>query len=202
MRAFIIGNGENKNLSGVLKNDFIICADGGYNHAKSSGIIPDIVIGDMDSVGDYSDAKNVVTYPPEKDFTDSELAINLAIEKGCDEIVLTGMTGTRLDHTLANIGLLRAISQKGVKATLLDENNTIYYIDDKFELLGAVGMTVSVIPLSEKLSGVTETGFYYKLENEDLYFGTTRGVSNIVTEDKATITVSEGFGVVIVSRGQ
>lgn len=202
MRAFIIGNGEGKDISELLEDDFIICADGGLDYAKECGIMPDVVIGDMDSAKEDAHGFETILYPVEKDFTDSELSIDLAIEKGCDEIILTGMTGSRLDHTLANIGLLKRIADKGVSAVLKDENNTIYYIDDTLELAGQKGMTVSVIPLCEKLECVYEEGFYYKLSGEDLNFASTRGVSNIITEDKATISVGGGYGVVIVSRGQ
>ncbi|MCI8520925.1 MAG: thiamine diphosphokinase, partial [Clostridia bacterium] len=91
MRALIIGNGDIKNYDNVMrkigKTDLIICADGGYNHAKKMGITPDVLIGDLDSAIGYENIKNRVEYPTRKDFTDGELAVMYAEEHGCDSVV-------------------------------------------------------------------------------------------------------------------
>jgi len=201
MRSVIIGNGNFDNVFDFFENDYVICADGGYNHAKKYGIIPDIIIGDMDSVTVDITDKNTVVYPKEKDYTDGELAVRAAIDKGCDEIILLGMTGTRIDHTIANICLLKYIDEKGKKGCIADKDNIIYYISKELCLDGLKGKTVSLLPLGGDLTGVSNSGFYYPLCNENLYFGSTRGVSNIVTEDKANISVTSGEGIVVITNG-
>ena len=94
------------------KADLIICADGGANHLRKLGKLPDILVGDFDSISegdlDLLLAANVeiVRFPSEKDATDTQLAVQLAMDRGCDEVILLGAAGTRLDHTLANVFLL------------------------------------------------------------------------------------------------
>ena len=202
MRAVIIGNGNFDNIFEFNEYDYIICADGGYNHAKRYGITPDIIIGDMDSVKVDITDENTVIYPKEKDFTDGELAVHLAIEKGCEEIVLLGMTGSRLDHTIANICLLKSIYENGKKGYIADKNNKIYYINRYLELNGLNGKTVSLLPMGGDLEGISNSGFYYPLNNETICFGSTRGISNVITDDKANIKLTSGEGIVVITDGQ
>ena len=124
MKALIIGSGNfSRKALGLLDREFYtICADGGYDHAKKQGIVPDILLGDLDSISERADIKTLV-FPTEKNETDSEIALLYAIEKGYKDIVLTGVTGTRLDHTLNNIFLLKTASELGAKAVIADDNN-------------------------------------------------------------------------------
>lgn len=201
MRAVIIGNGSFYDGFEFLPEDIVICADGGFNHASKHGIHANIVIGDMDSVKVDISGENTRVYPTEKDFTDSELAVSLALEKKCSEIVLLAMTGTRLDHTIANVCLLRSIAEHGASGVIIDKENTIYYINKHISLNGQNGKTVSLIPLNGDLTGVFNTGFYYPLNNETVYYGTTRGISNKIISDAADITVHGGEGIVVVTNG-
>lgn len=202
MRAVIIGNGDFYDEFEIKENDYIICADGGMNHAVKYNINPDILIGDMDSVNDGCDFENTVVYPCEKNETDGELAVSLAMKKGCDEVVMLGFTGNRLDHTAANICLLRVLCNSGIKAFITDKNNTVYYIKSQIELDGVCGKTISVIPLFSDMTGVCTKGLYYPLNKETLYFGKTRGISNKANEDKIEITVESGEGIVVVTNGE
>lgn len=196
-RAVIIGNGNVQDYN-YLKNkicdtDFIICADGGYNHAVKMGIEPDVLIGDFDSAINYETVADRIEYPKKKDFTDGELAVMYAKERGFDNIVLTAMTGDRLDHTIADI-LLLAKCKNGM---LIDDNNEIYLLRDEIEISGRKGQIISVIPISLDTEGVATSGLEYPLCDETLYFASSRGVSNVMIEDKCKISIKKGMALVI-----
>ena len=143
MRAIIISNG-NFNIKTLEKirnsSDMIICADGGANYLYESDILPDMIVGDLDSVREdallYYKKSDVLfhQFPSKKDNTDTELAVDFAVDAGACEIVLLGSTGSRLDHTLANIMLLLKLFKKGIKAKVIDENNEIYIVDSIIKL--------------------------------------------------------------------
>lgn len=198
MRGIIIcgGNVEDYIKSRVTCDDFVICADSGYDHAKRFGIVPDIVIGDMDSTK-YSDIpEEKMLYPKRKDYTDSELAIMYAAEKGFDSVLLFGMIGTRMDHSLANIGMISRL-KNGV---IIDGNNEIYFAENEFSLKGKQGDIISIIPFSEDLLGVTTKGLDYPLENGTIKCGTSLGVSNVMTGDSFHITIEKGKALIIRSK--
>lgn len=197
MRAVIIGSGDIKNYncikSRIRQDDFIICADGGYNHAVKMGLKPDILIGDFDSAKGYEDVKDRIEYPVRKNFTDGELAVSYAVEHGYEDIVLIAMTGDRLDHTIADVFLL-AKCRNGV---LIDDNNEIYLLRDKLTLSGRKGQTLSIIPVCGDADGITTEGLEYPLCNETISFSESRGISNVMTENNCTITIERGMALVI-----
>ena len=202
MRSVIFGNGDIADYERVRSymndEDFIICADGGIRHAKALGILPDILIGDFDSSKpEESDVKRI-EYPARKDFTDGELCVKYAIEKGYDEIVLMGMRGTRTDHTLTNM-LMLSQCRCGM---MIDDNNEIYYLKDKIIIENKKGKTLSIIPVKGDMCGITTAGLEYPLNNETLYFGESRGNSNVVIDDICEITVKSGEGFVIINNGE
>ncbi|MDD6763759.1 MAG: thiamine diphosphokinase [Clostridiales bacterium] len=201
MRAVVIGNGTIKSYSRIKKrirpDDFIICADGGLRHARMLGVTPDIAIGDFDSSEKDENIKSCV-YPVRKDFTDGELAVNYAIDNGYDEIMLLGMTGDRLDHTLTDILLL----SKHEGAYLVDDKNEIHIVRSELRLTGCRGKTLSIIPIYGDMTGVSTTGLEWQLNNETLFFAQSRGNSNVVTEDVCTVSVRSGMGVVAVNDGE
>lgn len=203
MRAVIIGNGTirsyQKIKNYIKKDDFIICADGGINHAAKMSIRPDILIGDFDSSNPdlvFNDVGRI-EYPSRKDFTDGELCIKYAVEHGYGEILLLAMTGTRADHTLNNM-LMLSQCERGM---LVDEYNEIYYLKNKISIENKKGMTLSIIPLKGDLTGIITKGLEYPLNNEALYFGESRGNSNVIISDSCEITVSGGEGLVILNDG-
>lgn len=202
MTALIVGNGEvSEKIKPLLpKNAYVICADGGFRHMDKLGLIPDIVIGDMDSVkADLHNEKTIV-YPVRKNFTDSEIAVNHAIDNGFLELVLVGFTGTRMDHTLTNVFLLKSISERGVKARIIDEHNIIRYAEKENMLCGKKGDIVSIIPIGGDVSGITTEGLDYPLFSETLEFGKGRGVSNVMTGDECKITINNGSALIIQSK--
>lgn len=197
MRAVIIGNGSIGNYdyikSKIKSDDFIICADGGYNHALKMGIDIDVLLGDFDSASNFESVKDRIEYPKRKDFTDGELAVMYATEQGYEDIVLIAMTGDRFDHTVTDVLLLN----KCKNGVVIDDNNEIYLLKDTLCLTGKKGQTVSIIPINGDAEGIVTEGLEYPLRNETLYFASSRGVSNVMLFDKCTISLKRGMALVI-----
>lgn len=183
----------------IGEGDFVICADGGYEHAMKMGVEPNLTVGDFDSYRD--DVKGEVRrFNPEKDYTDSDIAVKTALEMGFDTIVLLGATGTRMDHTLANIGLLEYILQNGKEGYLADDDNIITVINKDSVIERCEGWHLSLIPIGE-VKGVTLENLKYPLEDYTLSFAQARAVSNEFTDKDAVIRIKEGSLIVIKSRG-
>lgn len=210
MKAVIVCSGSVKDYDVIKrffdKADYIISVDGGARHLRKLEITPDVLLGDFDSADmediAYFKRQGVTaeSFPVEKDMTDSELAIEKALEKGADEIILVGAVGTRFDHSMANIFLLKKLLDKKVNACIADEHNRIYMFDSTFTLKRKEGYKLSLIPVSNRVTGVTTTGLKYPLNNATMYLGTTWGVSNEFKEDTATVSIDEGILLVCVSR--
>ena len=180
--------------------DLLIAADGGARHCQAFGVIPQVVIGDFDSLDRDSmttlqdQGVKFVRYPVKKDYTDLELAIQYAVSQGASEIVVLGALGNRWDQTLANLLLPVLAEFTGVKITLIDGSQEIRLArsGQTLDLVGQPGDTVSLIPLGGDVNGITTRGLEYPLLGEALRFGSTRGISNVLLEAKATICVDEG----------
>ncbi|HKL11779.1 MAG TPA: thiamine diphosphokinase [Clostridia bacterium] len=201
MKCMIVGNGEIKDgkwLSDKTKAylpDFIIAADGGYNNLKKADIMPDILLGDFDSIDTVPEncPFEIYKFPKEKDFTDIELAIEFALEKGCNRICLAGATGSRLDHSIANIMLLRKLLEHSVDAEIIDEHHEIFLIERRKSLSNRKGSLLSLLPLDPIVSGVYLRGFKYPLENSTIKMGDTLGISNVAISDNCEISVENGI---------
>ena len=205
MRAVIIANGEMKNpefyQDFVLPGDFIICADGGYAHVARLGLVPDVVLGDFDSMErERVICREILTYPVEKDATDTEIAVDYALEEGFDEVILFGCLGSRMDHSLANLFLLKKIHASGAQGMVLNEHNRVYYLEKELSVAANIGDTLSIVPLEGDLEGVVTEGLYYELHGEPLHFGSSRGISNVLTRESAKISCSKGNALVIIAR--
>lgn len=205
MRAVIIAGGRLNNYEFyrhmINDNDTIICADSGCMSAHRLGIVPDVVIGDFDSFPiKEAVAKNEkIVLPTEKDKTDTHECVCYAIEHGFDEILLLGATGTRLDHTIANIHLLKIALDSNIKMKIVDEHNEVYLTDKEITLAKSDGRHVSVLPIG-KAEGISSEGLYYPMNGASMEFGNPYGVSNEFTENKAKISVNSGLLLVILSR--
>lgn len=201
MRAVIFGNGSVKDygkIKALLKDDdFIVCADGGLRHTAAMGIHPDVAIGDFDSSEKCENVKTYV-YPSRKDFTDGELAIDYAINKGYSDILMFAMTGSRIDHTLTDIFLL----SKCKNARIIDDKNEIRILNGSIEISGYKGKTLSIIPVYGELCGIYTTGLEYQMKNDTLFFGESRGNSNVINEDLCTITAKRGIAVIVINDGE
>lgn len=199
MNACIWTNGELIHSRKALREsgdaDMIIAADGGARHLEQLGIKPHIIIGDMDSIetsllNEHSSIERI-PFPAEKNRTDTELAIDLAFERGCSQVTLLAATGGRIDHMLGNIAL--AAKYPG-RVAIIEGNATLVAIDKsrKCRLKGKIGDRVSLIPLGSSVSEVRTAGLKYKIDREDLSIG-TRGISNELDEENACICISSGL---------
>lgn len=209
MRAIIISGGNfSIDILEKIKNDkdIIVCADGGARHLYKSNIVPNIIVGDLDSLDeryiDYYEKLNVefYKYSSEKDYTDTELAVEYAIKEGRTDIVLLGSTGTRIDHTLANIMLLYKLLNRDIKAKLIDKHNEIFIVNNTINIEREVGTYVSLLPIFSDCKGVNMNGFKYLTDNLDFELGSTMGISNEVVSENGTIDIKSGVSLVIKSR--
>jgi len=181
--------------------DLIIAADSGAGAVLSLERLPDVLIGDMDSIrtDELRDIQNgreveIITQPPQKDYTDTELAVHLARERGAVEIYICGALGGRLDHELANLSFLVLGVTWGVDIRIVDEAQELVMLapGEPNRIPGAVGDTVSLISLSEESTGVTTGDLQYPLVGETLSFLSPRGVSNVISGPKPSVGYDRG----------
>ena len=177
--------------------DMTIAADRGLEAFESAGLIPDLLLGDMDSVAEATLARmlgstQIERLPCEKDDTDGVHALDVAIARGADRITILGALGGRMDHAMANLMLLVRAHRSGAMAEILDEQVRIARVCGEAVLHGAKGDTVSLLPAGE-VTGVTLEGFYYHAsEPLSFDFSYPLGVSNVVTDDCARVTAESG----------
>jgi thiamine pyrophosphokinase len=204
MRVFVVANGVMHSPFTLEGDDVLIAADGGLSHCLDLGLQPAILIGDLDSIdeGDLAALETndtqILRYPTQKDFTDLELALQHALKLGADEIVVVAALGARWDQTIAN--LLLPASFSSIKIRLMDGSQEIHYIrpGEKLEIHGRPGDIVSLIPLAGKACGVTTEHLEYPLREDELTFGSTRGISNVLLEETGTISINGGLLICIV----
>lgn len=208
MIGLIISGGnkvEKELLNKYSKNAYIVCADGGIKNFIDTEISPNIIVGDFDSIDeigkDFILKKGLdkITYPNEKDFTDTEAAVEKIMQKDVDEIIILGATGTRIDHTLGNLSLLQKLYNK-IKTTLLDSNNEITYVEEgEFEFTKGEYKYISVISLSETLEYSTK-GFKYEVDHLEIKSSSSRGISNEILNESANLIVHRGRAYIIKSK--
>jgi thiamine pyrophosphokinase len=205
MRAVIFANGIIKHLpeagAVVMPDDLLIAADGGASHLKAMGILPGVLIGDLDSI--HSDDLNelrtagaeIIQHPSGKDQTDLELALELAVDRGAEEIVVFGALGARWDMSIANILLLTLPEFSGVKLKFIEGNQEITLLrgGEEFTLNGKKGDTLSLTALDKEVKGITLSGLEYPLKDGILRLGSTRGISNVLVENTATVYLKKGL---------
>jgi len=203
MKAVIFSGGEIGNYDKVKKYlsgcNLMICADSGLEHAFNMGLIPDLLVGDMDSISPAAIEKakklgiKKQNFPSEKDYTDTELALDIALAKGACKAILLGGLGDRPDHSLANIFLMVRFKKLGLHLMLADEHWEMFLIDKPVEVCGEKGNILSLIPISPEVTGVTTEGLYYPLKDETLFMGPARGISNIFLGNTAKISIKQGL---------
>jgi thiamine pyrophosphokinase len=204
-RAVIFANGILGNHQAVLAlikpGDVIIAADGGASHCLALGIRPDIIIGDFDSLDDStldslkSTGSTVIQHPAEKNFTDLELAVFQAQSMGINRVIILAALGARWDQTLANLLLPAATHFQEIDFRLVDGQQQVTLIrpHETIDIQGKPGDIVSLIPIGGDANGVTTSGLQYPLKVETLFFGTTRGISNLLSEETASVRFENGL---------
>lgn len=190
------------------KIDFIIAVDGGLAFTRKHDIRPDLIVGDFDSVpkeiiDQYRKENRVPVreYNPVKDATDTQIALEKALEEGSDRIWILGATGTRLDHVLGNIYTLSQAQRHGKEAYLVDEHNRISLVSSALILKKdeQYGKYVSFLPLGDRAEGVNLEGFKYPLVNALLTNDNSLGVSNEIAAKEARVSLKEGTLIMIES---
>ena len=180
----------------------LIAADKGLEFFITAGISPDLVIGDFDSISQegklYMERlpkSSIYRLKPEKDDSDTQSAVNLAISQGARDILILGGTGTRLDHVIANLGLLLSGKERGVNIRLADVNNFITLVDNGTVLQKdhQYGKYVSFFSVGGDVTGLTLEGFKYPLHDHHLRFAESGlTVSNEIKDPEAKITFEQG----------
>lgn len=200
--CYIFAAGDLLSSPKIPKDSFIIAADAGFCHVERLGISANILVGDFDSLDKLPKDCQIVSFPPEKDYTDTELALNVAIENGYDSFTVFGaLGGERFEHTVANLQLAAGIAKKGFDITLTDG---VTYIDalncgEKVFDSSHTGF-ISVFSFDGEAKGVTLKNLKYEIDNVTLPCTGTLGVSNEFIGKEAAVSVNDGTLLIIYRR--
>jgi thiamine pyrophosphokinase len=202
-KIVLFANGDLPAPAGILSRlsseDHLIAVDGGLSHVTQHGMTPNLIIGDLDSADPTEVEKfraqgvTVQKFPPEKDETDLELALDAALAMKPERIWILGALGKRFDQSLANIFLLARDDFADIDLRLIDGQREIFLIRDFGQIEGVPGERVSLIPLHGPAHGVRTQGLLYPLKDETLYPDRTRGISNELIAPSAQITLQSGL---------
>jgi len=203
-KSIIIANGDipkKKQIVYLQKIGFekIICADGGANSARKLNIIPDLIIGDLDSITKdnlkyYKSKAKIIKYKRQND-TDVEKSLKYLISKGFEEVVLLGATGNRLDHTICNLGIVIKYFDK-IKISILHGNSFLRAYNSEVELPTVKGETISLYGFDDKTK-IQSKGLKYPLNNISLPFGKRESTSNVAINTKVSLKIKGGIVFVI-----
>jgi len=206
MRAVIVANGDAVPADRTIAADadLLIAADGGALLCSRWGLLPQLVVGDLDSLGaDHAEdlarrGARVVAYPADKDESDTELAVRIAHERGAHEMVLlAALGGDRLDHAIANILLLAGPQLDGrLRAVRGSTTVRALHGGGRLVLGGSAGDIVTLLPIGDA-QGVVTDGLRYPLRDAPLIAGAARGLSNVVESPPASVALRAGVLLVI-----
>ncbi len=221
-RIIIFANGDLPDLDKahalLRESDFIIAADGGTRHAIALGITPNIIIGDLDSLnvepfdrlraGCLTFNAEIIQSPADKNETDLELAIQHALTLNPEQVIILAALGGRLDQTLGNIALVSNVQQPALSLSkgstfnvrLDDGIEEVFFCREQVQVNGTNGDIISLIPWQGEVTGVVTTGLKWTLQNETLYPQKTRGISNEMMNDTATIQIKSGLLLIVHRR--
>ena len=198
MRAYIYTGGSicpDRIYEHPKAEDLTVAADSGWHNAIRLGVTPAVLLGDFDSIGtgDLPDAREILQVPAEKDRTDTQLAVDLALSRGADDIVIIGGLSGRLDHTLSNLAILEYLGEKHVHGLLTDGFNRARFLRNGGTLIPRSGFRyLSLVAADETVKGVTVEGCKYPLKNAKLQRSCQYAVSNELTGNCALVEVRRG----------
>ena len=204
-KAVLFVNGEAGDLTSLPlePNDYLIAVDNGWRHLSALGLLPQLLIGDLDSLPASAQqaasehAIETLRYPVEKDQTDLELALNVAVQRGFMRIMLACALGGRLDHTLGSLSLLARPDLAQKEVWMEDGLCEVRLTRGELSIATEPGDLVSLIPWQGDALGIHTEGLYYPLHNETLHIAATRGISNLALGASASLSVRSGTVLVI-----
>lgn len=177
----------------IPEDSFIIAADKGFETLQKNGIVPDLTVGDFDSLGYVPQSVNFLQSPAEKDDTDMLLAVREGIKRGYEKFILYGGIGGRIDHTFANIQTLAFLKENKASAVLFGEKTAVTLLkNETIRFSSAEKGYISVFAYGEKAEGVTESGLKYSVRDATLLDSFPMGVSNEFVGTESEISVQDG----------
>lgn len=213
--ALIFANGDLNDGPAVrlalasVENPLVIAADGGARNALACDLTPHLIIGDFDSLTPAelrmftANGADIQRHSPQKDETDLELVLLAAAERDCNPILVIGGIGDRLDQTLGNVYLLGLPALRGRDCRMVAGRQTAWLIyPGENTITGTPGDTLSLIPISDAVHGITTHNLQYPLKSETLRFGPARGISNVFTENSVRITFDDGILLIVHTIGR
>lgn len=193
---------------GLLESaDLLIAVDGGGNALAAAGIVPHMVVGDLDSLADAARQQfaaagaEIREYPVAKDETDLELALLIAAERAASRIDVLGAFGGRWDQSLSNVALLALPELAGIAVRLRDPQQTAWLVRESSLIRGRIGDTVSLLPFGGPARGITTQGLRWELQEASLPFERSRGISNVLEAAEARLHLRIGMLLVIHRHG-
>lgn len=210
-RAIIFSGGQLHPdfLQQIQEDDLIIGADRGALFLIEHGVHPHVAVGDFDSLTDRehdlanikANSDQLIVYDSvEKDWSDTEAAFEIAMERHIRDVLILGALGTRFDHTLANVQLLVRAVQHQVNCSIMDMNNYISLTSTQAVIENRGFPYISLLPVTAEVTGITLTGFQYPLEQATLRMGQSRGISNHLINEDGTVSIEGGLLLIIQSR--
>lgn len=209
-RAIIVtgGNPPSKDilLRYIDENSFIIGIDKGCNALREYNLIPNLILGDFDSINRdilnyYKDLQvEILKFPPEKDYSDTDLGYEISKERGFKDIIIFGATGTRMDHFLGNLGILLKALRENIKVQLIDNNNKMFLVKENAILKGKLGDVISFHALCDEIKNFSIYGAKYELRNYNMTLLEPRAICNEFLDKDIEITFDSGIILVIYSN--
>ena len=204
-RAVLFVNGEARDPRRLklLPDDYLVAVDGGLRHLFELGLKPNLVLGDFDSISEDELARcqmkgvEILRYPSQKDQTDLELAVDLALARGFRDIIIACGLGGRLDHSLGNLALLSRPDMQGAALRFDDGFTKVFLTRAELKLACQPGDLVSLLPWHGEARGILTDGLAYPLKQETLLPWQTRGISNVCVGDEFTVSLEVGALLVI-----
>ncbi len=205
--VLIVANGQKNSKAFLTKlikeTDFVIGVDGGAGVLLQYGLKIDAAVGDFDSIDEILFKKlreskvPIHKFPADKDSSDTELAVRIALKSGFDKFILTGMLGKRVDHTLFNISVLLLLTKMNKEAAIKEEKEEIYIVKNSITICTDINDTISVYPITMRAKVAETKGLKYGIKNKSLKKASTLTLSNVAISDKVTISVNSGTVLII-----